>query len=271
LIVYPNKQDAAYEDGLPAGWSNRAVSISGGYLKWPKRWTTEQILAVGQSEIRQALKNHFPDPGRYAGMKILLDLEGDPNPGSQRDASPQLEQDIADAADLRIIEAGRHFPNSAEIYLWCARNAQQNKANIDDFGDVGSLVHMAKRGMLMGAAGIVMGCYPTCTSDENRTKFEKCGEAIDTAVTMGHAIVRAAKTVDGADRRIMVQSSLEAWGEARTALPAKDVRFLLDEAESAGVEEFGLWSGRDALAGGESATELMSSAAAMSMGSGGGV
>lgn len=259
MIVYPTAQDERYrQEDLPAGCSADAVSLSGGFFKWPKRWTAEQILDIKQGEIRQALRNHFPEPELYAGAKILLDLEGEPNPGSQRGASAKREEDIAYAADLRIIEASRRFPNSCEIYLWCARNAIQHKPNVDDFGDTASLIHMAKRGMLMGAAGIVMGVYATCTSDENPGKFAKVQSAIETALVMGHAIVHAAKLADGVDRKVMVMGAFEAWREdGRVELPAKDVDTMIGWARQAGVEHYGIWSGRPELVSGTLTTSVL--------------
>lgn len=265
ITIYPNQQDAVYDAAaMPPGCSNLLLPISGGYLKWPKRWPIEEVLAVRQGEIRQALGNHFPNPQQYAGMKVLLDLEGGPNPGSQRAASAELEERIADAADLRIIEASRHFPNSCEVYLWCARNAIQHDANPDDFGDTAALVHMAKRGMLIGAAGVAMGVFPTCTSAENPNKFGKVASAIETALVMGEAIVRAAALVDGVERRVMVQGSMEAWGPGgRRALPAEDVASMVGWAWRAGVEHYGLWSGKATLAGGASALDVLGRSVAL--------
>lgn len=274
ITIYPNQQDAIYDAAaMPPGCSNRVVSISGGYLKWPNRWSIEEVLAVGQGEIRQALGNHFPEPHRYAGMRLVLDLEGEGNLGSQHDASEGTVRRLAEAADLRFIEASRHFPNSCELYAWCAGNAWQREPVPQDYGDVWGLVQMAKCGAFMAADGFAMRVFPPSGSDTIRTRFEKGREVFKNAARMGAAIADAARELDGVDRGVMLQGSFEQFGDdgrpGRDPLPPEDVAAQVEWAQDAGMDELGLWSGKATLESGMPAMDLLGRAVALA-GSGGG-
>lgn len=264
IAIAPNLQNDFYRpEELPQGWLDDTQSMSGGRLAWGNgpTPTAADIIAMGPSEAYRKIRFHSQDPAAYVHKTVIADIEHPENPGIQRDASPEFIEQLSDAYDIRMIAAHRHFPPSTRFLAWCSGNALQETPVPVDYRDMWGLLSMAKHGAFRLVDGFVMRVYPTAGSDTIPRRFQKVGNAIDSAVQMGRALVEEAGCVDGRCRTIFIQGSFEQFGDdrrpGRDSLPARDIADMALWSQDAGADRFGIWSAGRTLADGRRTPTVM--------------